>query len=267
MRISAVIAAITFLGVTPVQASVKAAAQVQAAKGPIQITLRIEKTKVKTKRYLWYKLELKNIGKTKLHAQDWIFKDLWAMHENCRSRDGIYLEIIGPDGIPLDARGGGGRAYFDWEPKGGAFLAYSPEEKKEIAALRADWNKRGMTERQQTLALNDWNNGNNAKKNQAELSDPAKQLWLRPGASTATVAWVNRGPGPYPGRSEDDESLRSGYAQLWSYSFLDAGKYRIRAVYDYAQPNSTIALFKKHGHVPSGWVKFKTPFIEFQVLP
>lgn len=265
-RIAALIATLALLGAIPTMASARAAAEVKAVKGSIQVTLRLQKTTVKVKRALWYKLELKNVGKKKLRVDDWIFKNPWAMHENCRMPRGIYLEIIDPEGNPLTARAGGDRAHYDWEPKEGELLPYTAEEKMEISALQADWKRRGLTPQQQSLALNDWNNKNNQKKNRAELKDSAKQLWLEPGASTSTFAWMNRGPGEYAGRAEDDESLRSGYTQLWSYRFLDPGKYRIRAVYDHDQPKSTRALFKKHGEsVDPGWIKFKTPFIEFEV--
>lgn len=259
---------IAILGVTPIQASTKAAAPVTASKGPVQITVHLYKTTVKTGKSLWYKLELKNIGKKKLHVQDRVFNDPWAMLENCRLRHGLHLEIIDPQGKPLTVRPGGDTVHFDWEPKGDEVLPYSPEEKNEIAALRADWKKRGLTARQQTLALNDWNNKNNEKKNMAELNDPAKQLWLGPGASTATFAWMDRGPDEYAGRSEDDKALLGGYTQLWSYGLFYPGKYRIRAVYDHAQSKRIKALFKKHGRaVDPGWVEFKTPWIDFEVLP
>lgn len=268
MRIAVVIVVFALLGAARVHASAEAPAQVKASKGPVEISLRLEKTKVKSKRYLWYKLELKNIGKKKLRVDDWVFRDPWGMYENCDTRYGIYLEVIDPEGNPMTVRAGGDRVHYNWEPKGDETLPYSPEERAEIAALRAEWRKRGLTERQQTLALNDWNNKKNAEKNRAEDSDPARQLWLEPGASTATVAWVDRGPGAYAGRSEDDESLRKGYTELWSYKFLDAGKYRIRAVYDHSQSESTKALFEKHEQASGdSWVKFKTPFIEFQVVP
>ncbi|MEK7692235.1 MAG: hypothetical protein AAB425_14560 [Bdellovibrionota bacterium] len=268
MRTAAVIATITLLGAARVQASMRPEAQVKAAKGPVQITLSLQKTTVKVEKSLWYKIELKNIGKKKLRVDDWIFKDPYAMHVNSRLHNGIYLEIIKPDGKPLVVRPGNYSVSFDWEPKGDEILPYTPEERKEIADLRADWNKRGLTAQQQSLALNDWSNNNNDKKNQAELSDPAKQLWLKPGASTTTFAWSDRGPGEHDGRSDDDKSLRGGYTELWVYWLLSPGKYRIRAVYDREYSQSTKKSFKKHGIAPDpGAIAFKTAFLDFVVLP
>jgi hypothetical protein len=266
--ITIAITAIALIHVTSVLASSTPVAEVKSAKGPVQITFRLYKTKVKTERNLWYTLELKNVGKKKLRVDDWAFKDPWAMAQNCRRRFGIYLEILDPKGEPLEVRPGGDAPHFNWEPKGDEVLPYTEKEKQEIAALRAKGNKRGLTAQQQSLALNDWNNKNNAKKNMAELSDPANQLWLEPGASTSTVAWMDRGPGEYAERSEDDAALSKGYTQLWSYDFYKSGTYRIRAIYNQTQSASTRALFKKHGQKAGyGWVQVKTPFIEFEVSP
>jgi hypothetical protein len=273
MRIAVVIATITLLGAARVQASMKPEAQVTAVKGPVQITLRLQKTTVKkstpkTPRSLWYTIELKNIGKKKLRVDDLIFKDPWAIYENCNLRHGIYLEIIDPKGEPLLLRTGGERVSHDWEPKGDETLPFTPEEQKEIDALQADVKKRGLSAQQQSLAVSAWVNELSAKKNMAESINPAKQLWLRPGASTTTFAWANRGPDEYPGRAEDDEALRGGYTELWSYYFYHPGKYRVRAVYNHAHPGSKKELTKEYGYAPeSWWVEFKTPFIEFQVLP
>ncbi|MEQ1918462.1 MAG: hypothetical protein ABL955_04630, partial [Elusimicrobiota bacterium] len=166
------IATVALLGAMPALATTETAARVKAAKGPVQITFHLYKTTVKAEKSLWYKLELKNISKKKLRVDDWIFKDPWAMLANCQHKFGIYFEILDPKGKPLSVRPGGDVVHFDWEPKEGELLPYTAEEHKEIDALRVGWKKRGLTDQQQHLALNDWNNENNAKKNRAELADP-----------------------------------------------------------------------------------------------
>lgn len=240
----------------------------KAEKGPVQITLRLQKKRIKVEKSLWYKLELKNVGKTRIQIYDRIFKDPIAIHVNSKHRTGIYLEILDSNGNPLNVRPGNYQVRYDWEGPEGRDYHYSPKEKAEIIALESDWKKRGLSEQQRNLALNAWNNELVKKKNHAELSDPVNRKWLAPGASTGTFAWSDRGPGEYDGRSEDDESLRQGYAELWSYWLLKPGKYRLRAVYDYAQSNSTKALFKQHGKSQDpSWVEFNTPFIDFEVVP
>lgn len=266
MQIAAVIASLTLLGAASVQASVKAAAQVTAAKGPAQITLRLQKTTVKVKDSLWYKLELKNIGKQKILVDDRIFKDPYAIHVYSKSRYGLYLEIIDSSGELLKVKWGNYRLRYDWEGPEGVEYSYTPEEKKELSMLDAQWKKSGMTEQQQSIAWTEWANELYSRKNKEELRDPARQHWLNPGASTATFAWIT--PGEiidYPGRSDDEESLRQGYAELWIYQFFKAGKYRIRAVYDHSLSEQ---FLEKHKISPdAARVKFKTPFIEFTVRP
>ena len=249
-------------------ASTKPEAQVKGAKGPVQITLRLQKTAVKVERSLWYKIELKNIGKKKLRIDDAIFKDPYAMHVNSKSRFGIYLEIVDSNGNPLQVVPGNYRVKYDWEPPAEVDYLYTAEEKKELWALVDEWKKSGMTAQQQSISTSEWDSKLREKKNTAELTDPANKHWLAPGASTSTFAWSDRGPGDYPGRSQDDESLRQGYTELWIYRVLDPGKYRIRAVYDHVHPGSKKELTKEYGYAPEPWwIKVKTPFIDFEVLP
>lgn len=249
-------------------ASAKAAAEVKAAKGPVQITLRLQKTKVKANTSLWYKLELKNISKKRIQLYDRVFKDPYAIHVNSKLRHGIYLEIIDAKGKPLTVQSGNFHVRYDWEGPDGTDYMYSEREKKELSALQEQWKKSGMTTQQRSLAESAWINKLIENKNTAELTNPANKQWIAPGTSTATFAWADRGPGEYPGRSDDDRSLREGYTELWSYRLLRPGKYRMRAVYDHLQPESSSEYIKKYGTaLDSGWIEFKTPFIEFEVRP
>ena len=115
-RTSTGLVAMVFLILAPIQAAAKGAAQ--AAKGPVQISFRLNKTTVKVGESLFYKLELKNLGKKKMRVWDRTFKDPWVMPQNCQSKSGIYFEVIGPDKKPLLVRAGGDHPHYDWEPKG-----------------------------------------------------------------------------------------------------------------------------------------------------
>lgn len=267
MRIAAVIATIALLGAARAQASAKASAQVKAAKGPVEITLSLQKTKVKSRRSLWYKLALKNVSKQKIQVFDQIFKDPYAMHVNAKSRQGLYVEIVDSKGKPVGVKAGNYRVKYDWEPPEDTDYLYTTEEKNELWALQQEWKKSGMTPQQLSLAEDAWINKLRDKKNMAELADPANRHWLEPGASTTTFAWADRGPGEYAGRAEDDESLREGYTQLWVYMPLKPGKYRVRAVYNHSRSETNKEHIEKYG-VPhdSGWIEFKTPFIGVEVL-
>lgn len=270
MRIAALIATITFLGVAPAQASTKAVAQVKGAKAPVQITLQLHKTTVKVGKSLWYKLELKNIGKKKILVHDRFYKDPWVLHENCKSRLGLHLEILDPKGKLMRVQRGGGSEKHDWEPEPGGTLRLTAEETKELDDLDAEWKKRGLTQQQRSVATGRWTSELAHKKNKAEDSDPAKQLWLKPGASTTTFAWAYRDPDEDADRSLEEAQI-GDYTQLWSYDFPAPGKYRIRAVYDLAglvsYAKEIAKEYKTRMSIRAEWVQVKTPFIEFEVLP
>jgi len=184
------IATLTICVPTFADAAGTPAAQVKAAKGPVQITLSLRKTTVRTNKTLWYKLELKNIGKARLKIRELIFRKAWAMHENIVSRRQIYIEMIGPDGKPVRVQSGAERVKYDWELAEGDTFDWDPDEMKELDALEADMKRRGLSRQQQSIALSKWNDARHHKKNWAELRDPTKKLWLEPGASTTTFAWA-----------------------------------------------------------------------------
>jgi hypothetical protein len=238
-----------------------------ASKNPVQIVLKARDTKLKVGQSLWYKLELKNVGKEKFRVEDRNFQDPWAVHENSRLKHGLYLEILGPNGKRLLIRTAGDRPRHAWEAREGEDYRFSPEESLELKALTKEWDTRGMTAQQKAIAQAAWLDGLIDKKNLAEDKDPAHQIWLAPGRSTTTFAWADRGTGDYTGRAEDDRALGEGYTQLWSYSFLRPGKYRVRAVYDHARPESNEDFKRKYGTgLAPAWVKVKTPFLEFEVV-
>lgn len=258
-RIAACLLVLAFTGASSAHASA-AAAKARGGAGPVQLTLRLHEATVKAGRSLWYKLELKNVGKRRLHVFDRVFRDPWAMHENCKERRGLYLEILRPNGKPLWVRPGGGQITWDYAPKPGqTTVVLSPEEKKELHALEADAVRLGWTAQQKSVALGDWNARHHQRKQLEELSDPAKQAWLSPGASTSTFAWAYRPEEPQPG----------GFTQLWSYGFPSTGTYRVRAVYDHSTPEGYLKRFPDEAREapPYGALKAATPYIPIEVVP
>jgi len=257
------------VGQAHARASTKSETQVTAAKGPVQITLRVHKTTVKAEKSLWYKLELKNIGKKKILIEDRFYKDAWVIHENSKVQRRLYLEVTDPQGKLLKVRRvGAGQSTFDWEPKRGEMVPFSPEEQREFDAVVADLKKRGLTAQEQSIALSDWNSKNNDKKNMAELSDPAKQLWLPPGASTTTFAWAYTDPDEYADHSTDEIQI-GDYTQLWSFKLAKPGTYCIRAIYNHASSKShQKEMAARYQLYPEDWeVEVKTPCVKFTVRP
>lgn len=265
-RIIVLVAAAALLAAVSVRASTEPEALVKAAKGPVQLAFAVRKTKIKAGDSLWIKLQLKNIGKKKIPVADLVFKSPWGVHQNSRKRHGIYLEIVDAKGRQLPTRSGGEDVRYDWEAKPGDLHQLTPEERKELAELQEDLRRRGLTAQERRMAVIKWAGAQKRKRIETERKDPTKRYWLAPGASTATIAWVDRGPDQYEGRSDDDAALRGGFMQLWSYEFLQPGSYRIRAVYDHRQSESNEELAEKYGVAPdASWVEFRTPFVEFEV--
>lgn len=267
-RITAFIATFILLFPHLGRASTKAQAKVTGSKGPVQITLQLHKTTVKVGKSLWYKLELKNIGKKKILVHDRFYKDPWVLHENCRSKRGVYLEILKPNGKPLRVRWGGGSEQYDWAPKPGGTLHMTVEESKELDDLQSQWKLSGMTAQEQSIATSRWGAALIDKKNMAEDGDDTKKLWLKPGASTTTFAWANRDPDLDAHVGE--EAQIEDYTQLWSYRFRVPGKYRIRAVYDHVYSKTyskELEEYRVKVKPAAWWVKATTPFVEFEVLP
>lgn len=81
-------------------------------KGPVRLTLRIYNTKVKPDRSLWYILELKNVGKEALRVD-----------ARCLS-----LEVLDPNGNPLEAQVGGERRRYERQLPAGDDYIFTPEE-------------------------------------------------------------------------------------------------------------------------------------------
>lgn len=261
-RFLVVLAAAAVLNAEPCLAAGTPAETVKAAKGPVQLTLSLDRTTVKAGRSVWYKLELKNIGKKKMRVEGKLFSDPWAMHENCVSMQDIFLEVLKENGKPLTPQRGGGEVGFDYETK-----RLSPKDQSERDAFAASLAAKGLSEQERHAAMIRWDGAWAEREQTDELVDPAKQLWLSPGASTTTIAWAYRDTDEYADHAEDEAQV-ADYTQLWTYHLAKPGKYRIRAVYAHQHPKPSAESVKKYGdRLEPWWVTFKTPFIAFEVNP
>lgn len=256
-----------------------------ATKGPVQLTLRLYKNKVKVDKSLWYQIELKNVSRKPIQIMDTIFRDPWAIRYNIRDRVGIYIDIQGPPGVykgdswPPDHPSGDspqmrmplgslGMPYKAWHSKG-----YSEEDKKELAALEQKWKKEGLSETEQVIAKHHWQERWMDKKDQEEGTDPADIVMLAPGASTTTLSWAYRDPDPSVHHDAleqelaDEEPQVGDYAQLFDYWLRPPGKYKIRVVYNHGFDKESRHELENEGiKIPPWYVHVETPYIPFEVV-
>lgn len=244
-----------------VAATPKPAAAVRAAKGPVEITLEIYKTKVKATKSLWYRITLKNISKDKIKIEDNIFRDPWGMYENSMGKRGIYLELVGPKGNSPVIRPHGGWVHEEYMDR-----PVTAEDKKDLENEKERWTREGLTDQQRHLAALAWQRKWNQKAKIAELRDPSKQRWLAPQQSTSTFAWAFFDPDEDADHTSDEAQV-GNYTQLWTYYLSMPGRYRVRAVYEYGVPPEIEKIGKEAGVSDDSWqVNLKTSYIPFQVV-
>ena len=226
-------------------------------KGPVQLTLRLYKTRVRVKKSLWFQLELKNIGKEKIWVSERAFRDMWQLFRNCHDQFEVYIEVkaVGEsDGEPaLTASGERSKrhkgrwrknylrpAYGPFPP---VFLPHydyvgGPDDpvlgkalNDRLDKLEAQWVKEGLSDQQRSIKRHDfWGDWN---KEMQTAEDRAKSFWFVPGASTATAAWSY--PGPKNGQVVEKELSELRQAKAFGLKAEGDNKYgpdEIIAEYD-----------------------------------
>jgi len=234
------------------QENVPAEAEVKASSGPVELTLRIYKTKIRAHKSLYYQIVLKNIGAKAFPAVDAAFRDPWAQ----RHPEGVYLDVLGPNGKEPGWAWLGPTDVDTTNLPG--FLP--PPTTKEGASF---WQKlKGMSAFERSKAVMDYSARIKAEYEKTHPEPPVGGL-LAPGASTSTPAWV------LP--NDEGKPLRQPighFTELVHFDFSLPGKYRMRAVYDYRPDGWTIKWNRDHHRQPDEAQNVvKTPFIEFEVLP
>ena len=216
-----------------VKQAAPAQAEVTASSGPVKMTFRLYKTTVTMKETLWYQVILQNVGKKRILIIDDIFHDPWAIRSNISSKIGVFAEIIGPGGKPLEVRFAGGHPspHEDFsKPATPAQVA----EADQRDALLAKWKKQGLSGLEIDLKLMEHLQKEIDKKNAALPPEPSRAIRLEPGQSVVTPPWVYEDPddAEYPSFIIPRPQRIGDFAQLWTYIFYKPGKYRIRLVYD-----------------------------------
>jgi hypothetical protein len=235
-----------------------AEAEATASKGPVQLTLRIYKKKIRAGQSLHYQIELKNIGAKPFPVAAAAFRDPWAQKDT----HGVYLDIVCPDGqepgwASLQP------AEIDTSNLPGAL---PPPDSKEGASL---WQKlKGMADWERAKTVGDYVD-RSADEYKRTHPDPNRGFLLQPGASTSTPAWV----------LQDKLELANGmprrqpvgrFTELVRFDLSEPGKYRIRAIYDYRPPKGEwITRFRKENNIAPDEAELlvETPFVRFEVLP
>ena len=240
---------------------VAAQAEVKASSGPVELTLRLYKTEIKLGESLWEQIRLRNVGDKELLVSDPVFFDPWQMREGIRSRVGIFIEVLGPDGklLPGDPHPNwpGGDVDVSDKPSG-MLEIHGPEER----AMLDGWKKSGLSLEQINRKLLDFNL---EKARDAQPQRELPKLKLLPGELAETKSWFaysewdqfKKRPKPTP---------VGDFAELEFYDLDKPGEYKVRAVYDWA-PSKW--LMKARGKIPvePDEVRVRTPWIRVMVLP
>lgn len=248
-----------------------AEAEVTASSGPVQLTLRIYKTTIKARKdflqpfeddkHLLYQIELKNIGKNRFLVTDDEMFRVPGAYIVCESttRFGTCIDVLGPDGKhPYFSA-----LYFAADNHPFDYGILPEPDDKEGLALKATWEKAGLTiqeigsrflERARRML----------KEPPLEEKRPDPPLWLAPGASTSTLAWVHRD------RVEliNGKPMRAPVGQFSELDVLNSskpGKYRIRAVYNHEHQPEMVRKYELRVYEDD--VRVATPYIEFEVVP
>ena len=203
------------------------AVELTASSGPVKITLRLLKTKVKVGESLQYQLRLTNVGKKPMEVPDTIFEDPWAIVGNFRARMDLFLVILDTKGKPLDtwmtAPPG---PEFDGTPP---YWSEDPKEQKEALAKERELRKQGLSETEVRLALHEWGHQRQAAK-VPPPQEPERRI-LKPGETLTTRPWAYD-DGFTQARGEPVPKPIDPFAELILFRFHKPGRYRLCAIYE-----------------------------------
>lgn len=238
-----------------------AEAEVKASSGPVELTLRLHRTRIKLGESLWHQLRIRNAGDKEMLVTDQIFHDPWELLNNIWGGYGIFIEVIGPDGKPLEPpvrRDGAGDGI---EPMPSGLLEIEgPQEQ----AMVDGWEKQGLSSFEVKLKLIEYN----TKKERGKKPYPSRPvIHLRPGEIAETKSWfhysrydekIAKRPAPQP---------IGEFAELEFFDLDEPGKYKIRAVYNHGISETDIKEYRKMGWSYDERVLFYTPWVRVTVNP
>lgn len=242
-----------------VPVNLPAQAEVHASSGPVELTLRLYKTRIRPKERLWYQLRLRNVGSKPFAVGDDIFRDPIQTYSNYHV--GIYFLIIGPDGKELRHRTVLAPHHDVAEEKPGRQRKLHPDDQKDLDSLLAQWRSEGLDIDAINRKLLDW-----LPLHRPEDEIPA--VVLKPGESVTTKPWAFYEPWDQEFKRPPPQPIGE-FTELFNFDLNEAGKYRFRAVYDYRPSEWFRDWLKKHGmkEQKEHDVLAETPWIEVERRP
>lgn len=237
-------------------------AEVKASSGPVELSLLLHKTKIKTGDSLWGQIRIRNIGDKRITVSDPVFFDPRGLRKQSSSSYGIYLEAIGPDDKPM-------KVQFFTPAESAYDVEYRPSGLLEVdgpkeQAMLDDWKKQGLNNQEIGTKLIDFN----TKKRLAVGIPPDRPvITLLPGQSAETKSAFfyslrdkrEKRPLPRP---------IGNFAQVDFLEFRSPGEYKVRAVYDHAPTSRGKNLARQLG-LPTypEEVHFRTSWIHVEIVP
>lgn len=245
-------------------------------KGPLELTLRVYKTKIKSEEEsLWYQVQLRNLGAKDIPILDPAF--MGPSPVELHSSVGASLWVTGPDGKPLKPapRPGGGAVLVpgspSWPIQEGDRRDKATQQKvidtmfadRAVLRRREEYTqqleKTKLSEKEIIRRVDKFNEQHPLSTDNAERR-PSPHILLKPGASITSVASAQE--------ATPQAGLPLGYTEFWGYWYTKPGKYRIKARFDRRQRGWVVEYDKSHGIPPSeDAVLVETAAIEFEVLP
>ncbi len=190
-------------------------AEVSDSSGPVKLTLRVYKTRIKLNEPLWFQIEVKSVGKGHILVRDAAFEDA---SELCSpGRFGVRLEIRGPDG----------RQPYRFTPAVKHEIDAAPiPDTAEYRSLRKQMEKDGVPEREIVRRLTD------RQIEEFRRTQPGPKVWkLLAGESVVTPSFVWKGWPTVRGVKTETAEPLGQYAELPCYRWT-IGRHKIRATYD-----------------------------------
>ncbi len=238
------------------------AAEVKASSGPVEFTLLLHKTRIKSDERFWFQLRVRNIGDRKILMTDQIFHDPDQLNDNFRMRYGIFIEATGPGWVALEEAFHPERGPPPIQNGISGMLEIAgPKEQ----AMVDGWRKQGLSDYDVNLKLFEFNI---KKERQARPKPDLPVIRLMPGEIAETKSsyyystydrLIKKRPPPRP---------IGEFSRLELFDIEEPGKYKIRAVYNYFKTKKDEELDKKYG-IPrhSEDVLVRTPWVQVEVLP